>query len=82
MASIIADGQHVNFEVVKMSYQLMKERLFLITDAVTECHIGPYQHQLERVINLSLQTVHFRVQILPCWMRCRTVLNHCGIPLS
>jgi N-acetylglucosamine-6-phosphate deacetylase len=47
MASIIADGNHVDFEVVKMSYRLMKERLFLITDAVTACNIGPYQHQLE-----------------------------------
>lgn len=46
-ASIIADGNHVNFEVIKMSHKLAKERLFLITDAVTACHIGPYQHQLQ-----------------------------------
>ncbi|WP_158796497.1 N-acetylglucosamine-6-phosphate deacetylase [Pedobacter sp. L105] len=47
MASIIADGSHVDFEIVKMSYTLMKERLFLITDAVTACNIGPYEHRLE-----------------------------------
>ncbi|MDQ8052678.1 MAG: N-acetylglucosamine-6-phosphate deacetylase [Pedobacter sp.] len=47
MASIIADGSHVDFEVIRMSYQLMKERLFFITDAVTTCGIGPYQHQLQ-----------------------------------
>lgn len=46
MASIIADGFHVDFEMVKMSQRIMKNRLFLITDAVTECNIGPYQHQL------------------------------------
>lgn len=46
MASIIADGNHVNFEVIKMSHQLAKGRLFLITDAVTACKIGPYQHEL------------------------------------
>ena len=46
MASIIADGSHVDFEVIKMSHKLMKDRLFLITDAVTTCDIGPYQHQL------------------------------------
>lgn len=46
MASIIADGHHVDFEIVKLSYQLLKERLFLITDAVTACSTGPYQHQL------------------------------------
>lgn len=46
MASIIADGHHINFELLKISYKLMKNRLFLITDAVTECEIGPYRHQL------------------------------------
>ena len=44
MASIIADGHHVDFEVVKMAAKVMKERLFLITDAVTDCDNGPYQH--------------------------------------
>lgn len=46
MASIIADGSHVNFEVIKMSHKLANGRLFFITDAVTACNIGPYQHQL------------------------------------
>jgi N-acetylglucosamine-6-phosphate deacetylase len=44
MASIIADGQHLDFEVVKFAQKLLKERLFLITDAVTACSTGPYQH--------------------------------------
>ena len=45
-ASIIADGHHVNFEMVKLSHKILGERLFLITDAVAACSIGPYQHQL------------------------------------
>jgi N-acetylglucosamine-6-phosphate deacetylase len=45
MASIIADGLHVDFELVKLAHKIMEERLFLITDAVTDCNIGPYQHQ-------------------------------------
>ncbi|WP_131536351.1 N-acetylglucosamine-6-phosphate deacetylase [Pedobacter nototheniae] len=44
MASIIPDGQHVDFEVVKFAQKLLKERLFIVTDAVTECFSGPYQH--------------------------------------
>lgn len=44
MGSIIADGFHVDFEVVKIAAKIMKERLFLITDAVTACDSGPYQH--------------------------------------
>ena len=47
MASIIADGNHVNFEVIKFAKKLLKDRLFLISDAVTACEIGPYQHRLE-----------------------------------
>ena len=46
MASIIADGRHVDFEVVKFAQKLLKDRLFLITDAVTACDSGPYQHRL------------------------------------
>lgn len=45
--SIVADGIHVDFEMVKMAKKLLGERLFLITDAVTECKAGPYQHILK-----------------------------------
>ena len=44
MASIIADGRHVDFDVIKFAKKLLKDRLFLITDAVAECSTGPYQH--------------------------------------
>ncbi|TDO21387.1 N-acetylglucosamine-6-phosphate deacetylase [Pedobacter duraquae] len=47
MASIIADGMHVDFEVLRFAKTLMGERLFLITDAVTPCDTGAYQHSLE-----------------------------------
>jgi N-acetylglucosamine-6-phosphate deacetylase len=47
MASIIADGHHVDFEVIKLSQKLLGERMFLITDAVTACDKGPYQHVLK-----------------------------------
>ncbi len=43
-ASIIADGIHVDFNTLKISKQIMKERLFLITDAVEENKEGAYVH--------------------------------------
>jgi len=43
-ASIVADGIHVDYEVIKISKSQLRERLFLITDAVTECENGIYQH--------------------------------------
>jgi len=45
-ASIIPDGHHVDFAVIAIAKKLMGERLFVITDAVTETHMGPYRHQL------------------------------------
>jgi len=46
MASIIPDGIHVDYGMIRMAKQLMGERLFFITDAVTDCYEGPYQHVL------------------------------------
>jgi N-acetylglucosamine-6-phosphate deacetylase len=42
--SIVADGVHVHFEMIKLAKKLLGNRLFLITDAVTACEKGPYQH--------------------------------------
>jgi N-acetylglucosamine-6-phosphate deacetylase len=43
-ASIIADGIHVNYNTVSIAKKLMKERLFLISDAVEENTRGAYLH--------------------------------------
>jgi len=43
-ASIIADGIHVDYNTLKISKQIMKKRLFLITDAVEENKEGAYVH--------------------------------------
>jgi N-acetylglucosamine-6-phosphate deacetylase len=79
-ASIIADGEHVNFEVVKMASKLAQDRLFLITDAVTACEIGPYKHRLQGdkyvtedgTLSGSNITLHQAVQ---------NCVQHCGIEL-
>jgi N-acetylglucosamine-6-phosphate deacetylase len=46
MASIIPDGHHVDFNAIRIAKKIMGERLFAITDAVTETNQGYYQHQL------------------------------------
>ncbi|MBM3413646.1 MAG: N-acetylglucosamine-6-phosphate deacetylase [Bacteroidetes bacterium] len=46
MASIIPDGYHVDWSVIKLSKQVMNNRLFVITDAVTACDKAPYRHSL------------------------------------
>lgn len=45
-SSIIPDGHHVDFAAIRIAKQIMKERLFVITDAVTETDSGIYQHKL------------------------------------
>jgi N-acetylglucosamine-6-phosphate deacetylase len=45
-ASIIPDGYHVDYAAIKIAGLVMKDRLFAITDAVTETTSGPYQHNL------------------------------------
>lgn len=47
MASIIPDGYHVEWPVLSIAHQVMGNRLFVITDAVTHCSTGPYQHELK-----------------------------------
>jgi N-acetylglucosamine-6-phosphate deacetylase len=46
MTSIVPDGHHVDYAAIRIAKQIMKERLFAITDAVTETKEGPYQHCL------------------------------------
>ena len=47
MASIVADGYHIDFNMVCLAKKVMVERLFFITDAVTETKEGPYPHELK-----------------------------------
>jgi len=44
LASIIADGIHVDYAMVAIAKKIMKERLFLVSDAVEENEAGAYQH--------------------------------------
>ncbi len=43
-SSIVPDGIHVDFAALQISKKIMKERLFIITDAVTATTSGDYPH--------------------------------------
>lgn len=47
MVSIIADGYHVDFNMIRLAKKLMGKRLFFITDAVAETNEGCYPHTLK-----------------------------------
>ena len=44
MCSVVCDGVHVDYAAVRISKKIMKNRLFFITDAVTETSSGDYIH--------------------------------------
>lgn len=46
--SVVCDGVHVDFNAIRISKQIMGDRLFLITDAVTENPSGDYIYLLQK----------------------------------
>lgn len=80
-ASIIVDGIHVDFQAVKISKQAMKERLFLITDAVAACQRGIYQHVLnnDHYVLPDGTLSGSAISLLKAIKNC---VEHVGIPLD
>ena len=44
MSSVVCDGIHAHFAAVRIAKQVMKDRLFYITDAVAATTAGEYKH--------------------------------------
>lgn len=80
-ASIIADGIHVDFNTLMISKKIMKERLFLITDAVEENKEGAYVHvKKEDRFTLPDGTLSgSRLTLLKAVKNC---VQHADIPLD
>jgi N-acetylglucosamine-6-phosphate deacetylase len=45
--SIVADGVHVDFTMIRLAKRELGDKLFIITDAVSESDKGTYQHQFK-----------------------------------
>ncbi len=80
-ASIIADGIHVDYNTLILSKKLMRERLFLITDAVEEVKEGAYIHvkQKDRFALPDGTLSGSRLTLLKAVKNC---VEHAGIPLD
>ncbi|QJD95582.1 N-acetylglucosamine-6-phosphate deacetylase [Mucilaginibacter robiniae] len=46
--SIVADGVHVDFSMIRLAKRELGDKLFLITDAVTESTDGVYPHRFDK----------------------------------
>ena len=79
--SIIADGIHCDFAALRISKDLLGEKLFLITDAVTPSETGDYRFRFagDRYLNESGTLAG---SCLTLWQAVKNVVAHAGIDLS
>lgn len=80
MASIIPDGYHVDFAAIRIAKKAMQDRLFVITDAVTDTSSGQYPHikvgdKYESGGILSGSALTLAKSVI-------NLVSHCGIDLA
>ncbi len=80
-ASIIADGIHVDFNALAISKKIMKERLFLITDAVEENKEGAYIH-VKQKDRFTLPDGTLSGSCLTLLQAVKNCVEQAGIPLD
>ena len=80
MSSIIVDGYHADFSAIRIAKKIMGDRLYLITDAVTETKEGPYQHSFHEGRYLSNNTLSGSA--LTMAKAVKNCANHCDIPAA
>lgn len=79
-SSIVCDGVHVDFASVRISKKIMGDRLFFITDAVTEVQYGEYCH-LFKGDRYTLPDGTLSGSCLTMLRAVRNGVEHAGIPL-
>lgn len=79
--SIIADGIHCDFNSLKISKELLRDKLFLISDAVTESLRGDYRFRFsgDRYVD---EAGVLAGSALNMWQAVKNVVQHAGIPLD
>lgn len=79
--SIIADGIHCDYNSLKISKELLREKLFLISDAVTESLMGDYRFRFsgDRYVDESGVLAG---SALTMWQAVKNAVQHAGIPLD
>jgi N-acetylglucosamine-6-phosphate deacetylase len=80
-AGIIADGIHVAWNTLSISKKIMKERLYLVTDAVEENKQGAYLHvrQKDRFTLPDGTLSGSKLSMIEAVKNC---VEHAGIPLE
>ncbi|MEP6514253.1 MAG: N-acetylglucosamine-6-phosphate deacetylase [Parafilimonas sp.] len=86
--SIVPDGHHVDYSAISIAKKIMGERLFAITDAVTETNHGYYRHYFEEdkytcngILSGSALTMHkaFKNLVHHCNTELEEALRMCSL---
>lgn len=80
-SSVVADGIHVDFVSLRISKKIMGERLFFITDAVTETSEGEYPHVFKGD-RYTLPDGTLSGSALTMMQSVKNGVTHAGIPLE
>jgi N-acetylglucosamine-6-phosphate deacetylase len=80
-ASIIADGIHVDYNILAIAKKLLKERLVLISDAVEENLNGAYLH-VRKEDRFTLPDGTLSGSLLTMMKAVRNCVNEVGIPID
>ncbi|MFT3682810.1 MAG: N-acetylglucosamine-6-phosphate deacetylase [Ferruginibacter sp.] len=87
-SSLVPDGYHVDFAAIKIAKKMMGNRLFAITDAVTETTKGYYKHYREGdkytaggILSGSALTMHkaFTNLVFKCDIPVEEALRMCSL---
>lgn len=78
--SIVADGIHVDFGMVKLAKRELSKRLFLITDAVTDSSEGIYPHVFKGD-RYTMPDGTLSGSALTMLAAVRNCVCHCNIPI-
>ncbi len=79
--SIIVDGVHCDFAAVRIAKRILQEKLFLITDAVTESRTGRYQFQFKEDRYVDADGT-LSGSSLNMWKAVQNTVREVGIPLD
>jgi N-acetylglucosamine-6-phosphate deacetylase len=80
-ASIVCDGIHVDYAAVRVAHRIMQNRLFFITDAVTEVSGGEYPHMYkgDRYVMPDGTLSGSSLTMFKC---IQNAVNHARVPLD
>lgn len=81
LASIVADGIHVDYNTISIAKKVMKERLYLISDAVEENSRGAYLH-IRQKDRFTLPDGTLSGSLLTMIKAVQNCVEHVGIPMD